>query len=148
MYKIAICDDNKAYLEVIAEKIQKYCKNNGLNADLEPYSDSDKLAQEIEDKDGYDAYVLDIEMPHISGVELAERIRKCSEQAYIIFLTAHDSYAVRACGVNVISYVLKERLEAELERALKELFERLDKLHDTNPTLWAGAVSWARYTVM
>lgn len=131
MYKIAICDDNKAYLEVIAEKIQKYCKEHGFNIVLDSYSDSDKLAQEIEDKDGYDAYVLDIEMPHISGVELAERIRKCSEQAYIIFLTAHDSYAVRACGVNVISYVLKERLEAELERTLRELFERLDKLHDT-----------------
>lgn len=130
MYKIAICDDNKAYLEVIAEKIQKYCKEHGFNIVLDSYSDSDKLAQEIEDKDGYDAYVLDIEMPHMSGVELAERIRKCSEQAYIIFLTAHDSYAVRACGVNVISYVLKERLEAELEGALRELFERLEKLHD------------------
>lgn len=131
MYKIAICDDNKAYLEVITEKIQKYCKEHGFNIVLDSYSDSDKLAQCVEDRESHDAYILDIEMPHISGVELAEKVRKYSEQAYIIFLTAHDSYAVRACGVNVISYVLKERLEAELERALKELFERLDKLHNT-----------------
>lgn len=130
MYKIAICDDNKAYLEVITDKIQKYCKNIGENIILESYSDSDKLAQSIEDKERYDAYILDIEMPNMSGVELAEWIRKYSEQAYIIFLTAHDVYAVKACGVNVISYILKERLEIELEEALQELFQRLSKWHE------------------
>lgn len=130
MYKIAICDDNKAYLEVITDKIQKYCKDMGEDITLEAYSDSDKLAQGIDDKERYDAYILDIEMPNMSGVELAERIRKYSEQAYIIFLTAHDVYAVKACGVNVISYILKERLDIELEEALKELFQRLNKWHE------------------
>ena len=130
MYKIAICDDNKAYMEVITDKIQKYCKDMGENITLESYSDSDKLAQSIEDKERYDAYILDIEMTNMSGVELAERIRKYSEQAYIIFLTAHDVYAVKACGVNVISYILKERLDIELEEALKELFQRLNKWHE------------------
>ncbi len=130
MYKIAICDDNKAYLEVITEKIQKYCKENGVDIVLEAYSESDELIRSIDNKERYDAYILDIEMPNMSGIELAQKIRECSEEAYIIFLTAYDSYAVRACGVNVIRYVLKERMEAEFERALEELFQRLKKLHE------------------
>ena len=129
MYKIAICDDDKACLEIITEKIQKYCKDKALNVVLESYSDCDKLAQKIENKERHDAYILDIEMPNMSGIEVAQRIREYSEQAYIIFLTAHDCYAVRACGVNVISYVLKDRMETEFEVALKELFQRMDKLH-------------------
>lgn len=130
MYKIAICDDNIAYLELIKKKIQKYCRENNLNIILDSFDDSDMLAECIEEKKRYDAYILDIEMPNISGVELAEKIRTYSENSYIIFLTAHDIYAVRACGVNVLSYILKERIETELEAVLKRLFERLERQND------------------
>lgn len=130
MYKIAMCDDNKAYLEVVAKKIQKYCRDNGFHIVLDSYSDSDKLAQRIEEKERYDAYILDIEMPNMSGLELAEKIGIYSDNAFIIFLTAHDVYAVKACGVNVLGYILKEHIEVDLNSILKKLLDRLERQND------------------
>ena len=130
MYKIAICDDNKVYLELIEAKIQEYCRENNLNIELDSFEDSDMLAEYVEEKKMYDAYILDIEMPILSGVELAAKIRECSECAYIIFLTAYETYAIKACGINVLNYVLKDQMEEELDAVLAKLFERLERMND------------------
>ena len=130
MYKLAICDDNKAYLELVESKIQKYCSENQLNIIVDSFEDSDMLAEYVEEKKLYDAYILDIEMPNLSGVKLAEKIRESSECAYIVFLTAYESYAIKACGINVLNYVLKEQMEEELDSVLAKLFERLERMND------------------
>lgn len=130
MYKIAICDDNKAYLELVESRIQKYCRENHLKIVLDSFEDSDMLAEYVGEKKLYDAYILDIEMPNLSGVKLAEKIRESSECAYIIFLTAYETYAIKACGINVLNYVLKEQMEEELDSVLVKLFERLGRLKD------------------
>lgn len=60
---------------------------------------------------------LDIQMPGKSGFEVLEAI---SHQCRIIFVTAHDRFAVRAFEVNAIDYLLKpvdpERLAQSLRR--------------------------------
>ena len=125
--RIAICDDNRAYLELLEKRIRKCCSEHQWNVCLDVFYESDRLAEHIECKRTYDAYILDVEMPNITGVELAEKIRSYSENSYIIFLTAYDNYAVSACGVNVLRYILKEQMEVELDFVLQYLFERLER---------------------
>ncbi len=61
---------------------------------------------------------LDIQMPKLDGFEVLELIGAGSA---IIFVTAHDTYAIRAFEVHAVDYLLKpfgaERFEAALERA-------------------------------
>lgn len=61
---------------------------------------------------------LDIEMPKLSGFEVAELL---PEGVGVVFVTAYDQYAVRAFDVHAVDYVLKpyraERLREALERA-------------------------------
>ncbi len=69
-----------------------------------------------------DLIFLDIQMPKLDGFEVLELIG--SDHA-IIFVTAHDTYAIRAFEVHAVDYLLKpfgaERFEAALERAKKRL---------------------------
>lgn len=111
MYKIALCDDNIGYLELLENRIQEYCAANFIEVKLDCYSDSSQLDDLVDEKRMYDAYILDIEMPYVSGIELAEQIRALSEDVQIIFLTAYESYALKACNIHVLSYLLKEQLE-------------------------------------
>jgi two-component system LytT family response regulator len=65
-----------------------------------------------------DVVFLDIEMPKLDGFEVAELL---DPEIAVVFVTAYDSYALRAFEANAVDYVLKpfraERLAAAVERA-------------------------------
>lgn len=65
-----------------------------------------------------DVVFLDIEMPKLDGFEVLELI---DPEIAVVFVTAYDSYALKAFDVHAVDYVLKpfrlERLAAALERA-------------------------------
>ena len=64
------------------------------------------------------ALFLDIEMPKLDGFEVLELL---DPQIAVVFVTAYDSYALRAFEVHAVDYVLKpfraERLREALARA-------------------------------
>ena len=69
-----------------------------------------------------DLIFLDIQMPKLDGFEVLELIDTGSA---IVFVTAHDTYAIRAFEVHAVDYLLKpfgaERFEAALDRARERL---------------------------
>ena len=68
-----------------------------------------------------DIVLLDIKMPGLDGIEVAEAIGQ--HHPAIIFVTAHDEFALRAFDVNALDYVLKPvdqtRLNLAIDRAEK-----------------------------
>ena len=65
---------------------------------------------------------LDIRMPGLSGLEVAERIGK---RAHVVFVTAYDQYAVDAFDAGAVDYLLKPVQAERLQRALARLREKL-----------------------
>lgn len=66
-----------------------------------------------------DVLFLDIEMPGMSGFDLLEKLG--DPQPLVVFVTAYDSYALRAFKVHSVDYLLKPVEASELERALQKL---------------------------
>jgi len=68
-----------------------------------------------------DIVLVDIRMPMMDGIELAQHLRGLSQPPKLIFTTAYDHYAVQAFELNAIDYLLKpirsERLAAALAKA-------------------------------
>ena len=65
-----------------------------------------------------DAVLLDVEMPGISGLEIAAGIQHLDPVPAVIFITAHDQYAVDAFDVEAVDYVVKPVRETRLRQAL------------------------------
>lgn len=130
MFRIALCDDNREYLEIVKRKIERFCVERAIQIELTAFDDSDILVNLTEQNHVFDAYILDIEMQDYTGIELAKMVRERSELAYIVFLTAHAHYAVYACGRGIFRYVLKETLDIELPRVLSSLFEALEQVNN------------------
>jgi two-component system, LytTR family, response regulator len=65
---------------------------------------------------------LDIHMPDLDGLGVAEAIARTPSPPAIVFVTAHDEYALRAFDVSAVDYLLKpydrERFERAVERAM------------------------------
>lgn len=68
---------------------------------------------------------LDVQMPGLTGFEVARRLMDAGPSAQIVFVTAFDRHAIEAFEVNAVDYLLKPvdpaRLEVTLDRARKRL---------------------------
>jgi two-component system LytT family response regulator/two-component system response regulator LytT len=72
-----------------------------------------------------DVVFLDVQMPGLTGFEVARRLLVTDAPPQLVFVTAFDQYAVDAFSVNAVDYVLKpvdaERLEQTLERVRQRI---------------------------
>jgi len=65
-----------------------------------------------------DVVLLDVRMPEIDGIEVAQHLQKLEHPPAVIFTTAYDVYAIRAFEVHAIDYLLKPIRAARLKEAL------------------------------
>src|SRR6058998_3399578 len=72
-----------------------------------------------------DVVFLDVQMPGLTGFEVARRMLDTRNESHIIFVTAYDQHAIEAFEVNAVDYLLKPvdpaRLEVALERARRRI---------------------------
>jgi two-component system LytT family response regulator/two-component system response regulator LytT len=72
-----------------------------------------------------DVIFLDIQMPGLSGFEVARRLVAAETSSQLVFVTAYDQYALDAFSVNAVDYVLKPVDAARLELTLDRVRRRL-----------------------
>ncbi|MCW5604245.1 MAG: response regulator transcription factor [Burkholderiales bacterium] len=65
-----------------------------------------------------DVVLLDIRMPEMDGIEVAQHLRRLAYPPAVIFTTAYDAYAIRAFEVHAVDYLLKPIRAARLREAL------------------------------
>ncbi len=70
-----------------------------------------------------DVVFLDISLPEINGIELAERIDALYPSIKIVFVTAYNEYAVEAFQVNAADYIMKPITGTKMQRTLNKLFQ-------------------------
>ncbi|MGZ3864634.1 MAG: LytR/AlgR family response regulator transcription factor [Bacteroidia bacterium] len=68
-----------------------------------------------------DVVFLDIQMPGKNGLELAQELTPVPE---LVFITAHDEFALRAFEVNALDYLLKPIQPERLQEAIKKLMSK------------------------
>jgi two-component system, LytTR family, response regulator len=72
-----------------------------------------------------DVAFLDVQMPGLSGFEVARRLLENGTDLAVVFVTAYDHRAVEAFEVNAVDYVLKPVEPARLEQAIQRVRKRL-----------------------
>ena len=84
-----------------------------------------------------DVMLLDIRMPEMDGLEVAQHVQKLDEPPAVIFTTAYDAYALKAFEVHAVDYLLKPirlgRLFDALSRVRTLTPLRLDVLRELKP---------------
>lgn len=90
MINFIVCDDNEVIRKQVEELINNIMMKNNLSYKVHLYEDYNKsfmkiLGQNISNK----IYILDIETPSDSGINIARKIREKDIDSIIIFLTSH-----------------------------------------------------------
>lgn len=130
--KILIVEDEPRMVMEIIDLIDKYNKDIETVACSDPYQ-----AIKVFEEQSFDAALLDIKMPEMTGLELADRLTAMKPEISLAFLTAYNNYAAEAFEVNAVGYVLKpikqERLYKTLDKMCKEVTEGQTKKLNFSP---------------
>ena len=136
MLRIAVCDDETAMAENNKAILEKELKKLGVAGEITTYNDSRNLLYDItEDNFHYDLLLSDIEMPGISGMELAEKIKPFLPEMRIIFITSHIEYAIDAFELSIFRYVPKSDTEKRLPTAIRDAVSLINLEADKSYTI-------------
>lgn len=118
MLSTIIIDDEVDSQEVLALTIQKYFPELSLNGVFGTPEEGLDAIRSIKP----DLVFLDIQMPHLSGFDLLKQLLPISFE--VIFVTAHDQYAIKAIRFGALDYLLKPVDIDDLRNAIERVKER------------------------
>ena len=123
--KIDICDDEASQREYLSERVSFWAKKNRHLAEVRQYPGAEAFLFDYSEEKDFDILLLDIEMPGLSGVELAKAVRRESTAVQIVFITGFYEYFSDGFDVSALHYLIKPADEAKLYPVLDRAAENL-----------------------
>jgi two-component system LytT family response regulator len=127
MKKALIIDDENRTRDLIVKMINSF----GLEIEAIPGGENVKTGIESIEEHQPDIVFLDIQMPDGTGFDLLKAIP--IKNFEVIFITAHEEFAIKAIKFSALDYILKPvdpvELKAAVEHALISLENKKEELH-------------------
>lgn len=118
--KIAVCDDTKSDLDAIGAALRTYVDREHIICSITSFDDPTKVLAHS----NFDLYFLDIVMPLMDGMALAQKLRELYPGCGIVFITSSADYAVHGYNVEAAAYLLKPLDTEQLELTFRRIFAR------------------------
>ena len=126
MIRIGIVDDEKQERDQLKQALARFGAENGTELNVQEF-DCAAVYLAAKDRD-FDILYLDIDMPQMSGMELAEKIRETDQDVILIFCTNLQQFALNGYSVGALGFIVKPiqwySFHMYLTRALKVLQKR------------------------
>lgn len=119
--RIALCDDEKLHIEQISQVLDDYRTPENMGILYDVYENSLVLLSAM-GRINYDAILLDVIMPGLSGIEVARDIRRENMSIPIIFLTTSPEFAVDSYRVHAFDYLIKPVNREDLFHTLNDIY--------------------------
>lgn len=120
--KVAICDDEKLYVEKVYEIANNFFTTQDIDADIYTFSCGEDL---VKCDEIFDIVFLDIEMGEMNGIATAQTLNQRSNHTKIFIFTSYNQYLDDAMDLQVFRYIDKtsnsERIVAGLKKAVESL---------------------------
>ena len=123
MIRVALVDDDESCRLQEKEFINAFSKETGEDFEITEFKSGMDFITDY--KPLFDIVFFDIEMPLLSGMETARRLRQVDSKICIIFITRVAKYAIEGYEVNAIDYVVKPiqypRFKDKLKKAVRHV---------------------------
>ena len=116
LLRVLVLDDEQPALDELTWLLEHDERVGEVYATSSP-TEALRLLQQIE----VDAVFLDIQMPGLTGIELAQVLSRFRTPPATVFVTAHEQHAVDAFDLQAVDYVLKPVRAARLAEAVRRV---------------------------
>ena len=126
MLSFIICDDDLHMINKLSLLFEKAFMKNDFDAKIVLKTQNYKEVLSFMSSNPVNVVVLDIEFKNakINGLNIAEEIRKINKDCYIIFITSHFEYIMKAYDYKTFAYLFKSSLSVDtLSDTLNRLFD-------------------------
>lgn len=127
---IGICDDNAEQVYLLTQYLNDYPCDDVYN--VIQSTDPQEFFEMLRTNTPHIVF-LDIDMGEINGIELGNKIKALNENAIIVYITAHEKYALDAFRVRAFHYLLKPLTKEKFNQVLTEAVELLEKNMGNKP---------------
>ena len=118
MFNIAIVEDEVTSAETLKIFFDRYSTENGVEFHISEYSNAVVFLSNYSSR--FDIVCMDIEMPHMNGMDAARKLREIDPHVVLIFTTNLSQYAIAGYEVDAISYILKPMKYSVFKFAVKK----------------------------
>ena len=131
MINILLCDDEEKTVDRIRKYIYSIRSQMKYPIDITEYTSAASVLKRLHSSDDVsDILITDIDMPDVSGMEMARAIRDEQLDVVLIFMTAHAEYVFQSFEYAPFRYIRKEFMEIELLPALQAACEKVNASRD------------------
>lgn len=120
LFRVAIVEDDPADSARLREYLERYQRESGDAFQARCFDSGLSLLEHY--RADFDVIFMDVEMPHMNGMEAARALRALDENVCLIFITALARYAVEGYEVRALDFIVKpveySNLAMKLRRAL------------------------------
>lgn len=124
MLRVLAVDDELPALEELAYLLHQDTRVGEVATASDAASAMRLVSERLTSENRFDALFLDIQMPGPSGMDMARFVRALAGPPKIVFVTAHEDFAVTAFEVRAVDYLLKPLRAERLEETIRRLVEQ------------------------
>lgn len=121
--KIAICDDEKIYIDNVVRHLDFFSIDNNIDFEKSIFTNAENM---LSSNIKFDIAILDVEMDNINGIKLGEELRKRNPHIILIYVTAHKKYLDDALNLNAVRFFEKPLDSQRFYRGLRDAIKRID----------------------
>ena len=124
--RIAVCDDEQKVAGEIADRISGVLKAEAQEAQIDVFDAGSALWERLCSEE-YELVFLDIDMPDISGMDIAAKMMELGDKPLLVFVTSHDELVYDSLKFHPFGFVRKHLLGEELPNVLRDCIRNLEK---------------------
>lgn len=121
--KIYVCDDEEEMAKLIAQEVEN---NLTISAEVSIFTDPIKM-YEIYETVKAEIIFLDIDMPGMDGIDIANKLRQSEDNVYIIFITNREEMVFQSIQYKPFRFIRKSMMNIEIREAMSALLKELLK---------------------
>lgn len=121
--KIALCDDEETFLYSMENMLINYEKTINEVFSIKKYTKPLQLMNSL--AEDFQVFFLDIQMPNLNGVELAEIIRKHDEKSTIVFITSYSDFNKYCLELEADNYIIKPITQIQVNYEMNRVIRKI-----------------------
>ena len=133
MIRVAVCDDDSAFIDYFESLLSDTFSDNGDIFEIKSFNYGSDL---LNIEDDYDLLFLDIDMPEVSGFEIASALKERNKHPFLIFVTSHDELVYSSFKFQPFRFLRKSYLDKELPEILNEVTEAINEQNMSRKTMF------------
>lgn len=119
MLRISLVEDSIKDRELLHRYLTQYAQAHQLECEIRTFPDGIEFLEHYDG--GSDIIFMDVEMPHLNGMDIARRLRRIDAFVVLVFVTNMAQYAVQGYEVDAVDYLLKPVSYATFESKFRRI---------------------------